>query len=307
MLPSTCGVARQPAPTQRTFTASTRRRPGLISVSVATFAAAQLIRALPRVRISETMGRLCDQPMPGVVSRAVTGVYSQAFRVNLAEAAERSRPYRNFDEFFTRPLRPGVRDVDSAPLVSPADGRISALGLVDEAARIFVKGQPYSVAELVGDEVDARRYLGGSFVVVYLSPRDYHRVHSPVRGKVTLVRGIPGDLYPVNRIGEQHVPGLFVRNNRVAIAIDTGGELGRVTVVMVGAMIVGRISVSVLPERAVPPGVHPIDPAVSVERGAEIGKFHLGSTAVVLVEPGANVVSHPLGPVRYGASLIGGS
>lgn len=228
--------------------------------------------------------------------------YSRAYGVNLAEAEPRDGAYRSFDAFFTRPLRSGVRTISSDSVVSPADGKLSAAGKVDPGVRIFVKGQHYDVAELIGDTRDAARYAGGEFAVVYLSPGDYHRVHSPVDGAVTEVRGIPGDLFPVNSIGERHIPRLFVRNNRVAIVIDTE-SLGRVTVVMVGAVIVGRISVSALPDRAVPPGTHTISPPLRVAKGDQIGVFHLGSTAVVLMPPGVSL-RRPVGPIRYGESLL---
>ena len=109
-----------------------------------------------------------------------------------------------------------------------------------------MKGRPYQVDELVGDPEEAKRYEGGTGCVVYLSPRDYHRVHSPVEGAIVSVRSMPGDYYPVNAIGVRHVHNLFVRNRRVAICIDTPPEsgLGRVTVVMVAAMVVGRITVT---------------------------------------------------------------
>lgn len=272
-------------------------------MSVVKFATAQVIRVLPRIRISQVMGRLSEARLPSAVSHAVIGAYSRAYRVALHEAEPRSDAYPSFDAFFTRPLRDGARKVERASVVSPADGQLSALGPVSSGSRIRVKGQDYGVAELVGDPADADRYVGGSFFVVYLSPRDYHRVHSPVDGRVSLVRGIPGDLFPVNSLGERYVPGLFVKNNRVAIVIDTE-ELGRVTVIMVGAMVVGRISVSVLPDPAVPPGIHAIDPRVEVARGDELGVFHLGSTAVVLLEPGVEIQRSP-GSVLYGEALTG--
>ncbi|GMV19964.1 MAG: hypothetical protein AMXMBFR56_81880 [Polyangiaceae bacterium] len=271
-------------------------------MSAATFAAAQLLKVLPRKRISRAVGKLCEQPLAPPTSRAIERVYSSVFRVNMGEAAQRTDPYPTFDAFFTRHLKPGARRVSDDVVVSPADGVVEATGPVDSGSRVFVKGRPYDVAELVGDPKDAARYAGGGFAVVYLSPRDYHRVHSPAEGVISLVRGIPGDLYPVNKIGERHVPRLFVRNNRVAIAIDTQG-LGRVYVVMVGAVIVGRISVSVLPDPAVPPGDHVLDPASPVKRGDEIGIFHLGSTAVLLVEPGITL-ARSVGPIRYGESLL---
>jgi phosphatidylserine decarboxylase len=271
-------------------------------VSAASFAAAQLIRVLPRVRISQAVGRLCEAPLSPPMARALATVYASVYRVNMGEAAPHQGPYTNFDQFFTRGLKAGARRISDDVVVSPADGSIEATGPVDRGSRIFVKGRAYDAAELVGDPKDAARFAGGSFAVVYLSPRDYHRVHSPVDGGISIVRGIPGDLFPVNSIGERHVPRLFVRNNRVAIGVDTAG-LGRVYVVMVGAVIVGRISVSAIDAPSVPPGEHRFEPEFGVERGDEIGIFHLGSTAVLLVEPGITL-ARSVGPVRYGESLL---
>ena len=269
-------------------------------MSLSTFAAAQLLRVMPRVRISRAVGRLCDRQIPPGVSRPIFRAYSRAYGVNLEEAERSVGGYASFDEFFTRPLRPGARSISSDVVVSPSDGRLSAVGRVDTGARLFVKGQPYEVGELIGDVTDAARYSGGEFAIVYLAPGDYHRVHSPVDGNIELVRGIAGDLYPVNAIGQRHVPRLLVRNSRAAIAIDTAG-LGRVTVVLVGAVIVGRIPVTGVDAPDVPPGLHAV--GLPIARGGEIGVFHLGSTVVLLLEPGISV-SRPLGRVRYGESLL---
>jgi phosphatidylserine decarboxylase len=271
-------------------------------VSLSTFAAAQILRALPRVHISRAVGRLCDQPIPSGLARAVERVYCRAYQVNMDEAEGHLGSYPSFDAFFTRPLKKGARHISPDPVVSPSDGKLSCFGRIETGSQIHVKGQQYDVSELIGDSADARRYSGGQFGVVYLAPGDYHRVHSPVDGKITLLRGMPGDLFPVNSIGERYVPQLFVRNNRVAIVIDTE-QLGRVTVVMVGATIVGRISVTALPGPAVPPGAHVIEPAHAVAKGDEIGMFHLGSTAVVLFEPGLTL-TRPIGVVRMGQSLV---
>lgn len=271
-------------------------------MGIATLLAAQVLRALPRVRLSRAVGRLCDQQLHPVLSKAVTKAYCRGYRVDLEDALLPAGAFPSFDAFFTRQLKPGARALSSDALVSPADGQLSSQGVVDAGARIFVKGQPYDVGELVGDPRDAARYAGGEFAVVYLAPRDYHRVHAPVDGEVTLIRGLKGDLFPVNRIGELHVPQLFIRNQRAAIVIDTVG-LGRVTVVMVGAVIVGRISVSALPGPDVPEGLHVISPPARVAKGDEIGVFHLGSTVVLLLEPGLAVGRQP-GTVRYGESLL---
>lgn len=279
------------------------KRPKLLGfrVSVTTYAAAQLIRVLPRVRLSRVVGRLCERPLPPRLSRVVAGAYARAYRVNMDEAHS-DQPYQSFDAFFTRPLRAGVRSISSDRVVSPADGVLSAVGPIQPSSRIVVKHQPYSVAELIGDAVDARRYAKGEFAVVYLSPRHYHRVHSPVDGNLALVRAIPGDLYPVNSIGERYIPHLFVRNNRVAYVIDTE-TFGRVTLVMVGATIVGRISVTALGRTTPRPGVTRIEPGHALQRGEEIGIFHLGSTVVVLFEPGTTI-QRARGEVLYGESLL---
>ena len=232
----------------------------------------------------------------------MTDVYSRAYRVDLEDAELPPGAFPSFDAFFTRKLKPGARAVSTDALVSPADGDLSSQGVVDPGARIFVKGQPYDVGELVGDPRDAARYAGGEFAVIYLAPRDYHRVHVPADGNITLVRGLPGDLFPVNAIGERHIPQLFVRNQRAAILIDTPG-LGRVTVVMVGAVIVGRITVGVLGGPDVPQGLSPLEPPAPVKRGDELGIFHLGSTVVLLLEPGL-AVARKTGPIRMGESLL---
>ncbi|MCC6215260.1 MAG: phosphatidylserine decarboxylase [Polyangiaceae bacterium] len=270
-------------------------------MGVATYAAAQVLRALPRKRLSRAVGQLCDRPLSDGVSRAVAETYSRVLGVDVGEAEELGRPYRSFDEFFTRRLRAGLRPIADAPVVSPADGRVASRGRVEPSGMIVAKGRPYDVGELLGDPSTASRWWGGAFAVVYLSPRDYHRVHSPVDGAVELVRGIPGDLFPVNAIGERHVPGLFVKNNRVVLLIDSP-SVGRAAVVLVGATIVGRISVARIPAPAVPPGDHAPGTPWEVARGDELGAFHLGSTAVVLLERGFEIVA-PTGAIRYGQAL----
>ncbi len=271
-------------------------------MSVGIFAAAQLMKVLPRTRISRVVGNLCERKLPRAVSRLVEGTYCRAFQVDMSEVAEREGPYPSFDGFFTRTLRAGARPISEDRLVSPADGLLSATGPIDAGARLFVKGNHYEVGELVGEQREASRYAGGCYAVIYLSPSDYHRVHAPVDGRLMQVRCMPGDCLPVNAIGERYFPRLFVRNHRIALVIETE-MMGRVTVVMVGAVIVGRITVTALPNPVVPPGVHEVEPAVTIERGDEIGIFHLGSTVVVLLEP-PTTISYPEGPVRYGQSLL---
>lgn len=273
-------------------------------MSAATFAAAQVLRMLPRTRITRVMGKLADARVPVTVASAVVRLYARAYRVDMDEAIHPESGYDNFDTFFTRPLREGQRPLpeDEGLVVSPADGRIESFGPIVARGHFSVKGKPYRAEQLVGDEEEARRYEGGQFCVVYLSPRDYHRVHAPVAGAVSVVRSFPGDLYPVNAIGERHVPSLFAKNRRVAVPIDSP-EHGRVTVVLVGAMVVGRITTPFVFGRDVPLGAHPLAPAAEVARGDEIGTFHLGSTAVVFFEPRVPPLSCSIGPIRFGAPL----
>jgi phosphatidylserine decarboxylase len=278
-------------------------------MSAVTYATAQILRVLPRARISRAIGRLADRRWSRSVGRAVVGLYSRVYAVELSEC-DQNGGWASFDAFFTRQLREGARRVDPDPraVVSPADGRIESMGTIDEGGTFVVKGRPYSVAELVGDGDEARRFLGGSGCVVYLSPRDYHRVHSPVSGTIARIRSMPGDYYPVNAIGMRHVANLFCRNRRVAIEIDTATGLGRVTVVMVVAMIVGRITTIGIDAADVPLGDHAFADPLRVGSGDEIGIFHLGSTAVVLAEKraaGAWLVGE--GPVRYGQALMSGA
>ena len=147
------------------------------------------------------MGRLADYAWPEPLGKAVVGLYCRAYNVEMGECAKTSG-FASFDEFFTRELRDGARTMPDDPriAVSPADGRVDSIGPI--AGRAFrVKGRPYQVDELVGDAEEAKRYDGGTGCVVYLSPRDYHRVHSPVEGAIVTVRSMPGDYYPVNAIG----------------------------------------------------------------------------------------------------------
>ncbi len=275
-------------------------------MSALTYATAQLLRVVPRAQVGQALGRLADVQWSPKIGRAVVGLYSRVYDVELGECEGSGAGWSSFDAFFTRGLRKGARPVDADPraIVSVADGRIASMGRIDDQSTWPVKGRPYRVGELLGSETEGRRFDGGLACVIYLSPRDYHRVHAPVGGVLRTVHSLPGDYYPVNAIGMRHVPNLFVRNRRVAITIDadSGSRLGRVTIVMVSAMIVGRITVTGIAARDVPLGEHGLN--VPIDKGEEIGVFHLGSTAVVLVEKAAGAewtVSE--GPIRFGERI----
>lgn len=270
--------------------------------------AARILRILPRERISRALGHLTEARVPPALLNPVLALYTRAYNVDLAEAQMPPAGFASFNEFFTRRLRDGLRPIDPDPaaLVSPADGLLDDAGPIDAARTFLVKGQSYDATELLGSATDAAAYAGGQYAVVYLSPRDYHRVHAPVAGTLSHVRSMPGDYYPVNDIGVRHVENLFVRNRRVAIFLDTPEEsgLGRVAVVMVAAMVVGRITVTGIEERDVPIGVHAFDPPRAIARGDEIGIFRLGSTAVLFFERRAGLRwAAKEGPIRFGEAL----
>jgi phosphatidylserine decarboxylase len=275
-----------------------------MTVKVATHLAARVVRALPRTAISRAVGRLCEAPLPPTISRVLVRTYCAAWGVDMSDVQPRREPYASFDEFFTRALRKGRRPASAEPddIVSPADGVLQARGRVEPGCRIVVKGMPYDLARLIGDEDDARAYLGGQFAVVYLSPRDYHRVHAPVDGDLVTIRSLPGDLHPVNRIGELSRRGVLVANRRVVTVLETAVH-GRVTLVLVGAMVVGRITLVTGPERDVPLGTRAVVPPVPFRRADELGAFHLGSTTVIVTGPQSPAWHREPGLIRVGESL----
>ena len=276
--------------------------------------AAQTVRVLPRKRLSRALGRLTSARAPQVVVDAAVRAFVRAYDVDLSEVDMPAEGFRTFDEFFTRRLVDGARLVDPDPkaLVSPADGRVEDLGRISRGGELVVKGKPYTVAELLTDESAAARYDGGSYFIVYLSPRDYHRVHAPTCGDVQYVRYVPGTLFPVNRIGTEHIPRLFARNERLAIVQESVVH-GRVTTIMVGAIGVGRIGLSfddVQTNRGDAPGVRSYaDAPIPRDRGEELGVFHMGSTAIVLTPPACElrIIATPGASVCMGESLaVGG-
>lgn len=262
--------------------------------SARTRTAARILRLLPRERITRVLGHLTDARVPPALLNPVLKLYSRAYKVDLDEAVLPEQGFNTFNEFFTRRLRDGLRPIDPDPrtLVSPADGRLDDAGRIEPDQSFLVKGQRYDATSLLGSAEDAAAYAGGAYAIVYLSPRDYHRVHSPVDGTITRVRHIPGTLFPVNAFGVKHVPLLFARNERVVILLETR-EFGTVAAVMVGAMIVGRISLAFdAPTRPVLGGpvaerYYDSGSVPRIARGDELGAFQLGSTVVLLIPPPA--------------------
>lgn len=254
-------------------------------------------------------------PWKNLMIRTLSRIYT----INLAEAASANLDdYPHFNAFFTRTLKPGARHFDSAPasLLMPADGKISELGPIDGDAILQAKGHTYTVAELLGGEDKAAEFRDGAFATVYLSPRDYHRVHMPFTGTLTETLHVPGKLFSVAPHTVSSVPRLFARNERLVCHFDT--EFGPMAVVLVGAMLVSGVE-TVWNGVEIPPYATAIvrrdyrGRDIRLERGAELGRFNMGSTAIVLVPAAAKAVFDrrlgPQAPVLVGQALatLGGA
>ncbi|MCK9539176.1 archaetidylserine decarboxylase [Dokdonella sp.] len=213
----------------------------------------------------------------------------KAYDVNLAEAATADRAaWPHFNAFFTRALKPGARPLPERrdAIACPADGRISQCGAIQAGRILQAKGQTFSVAELLTDEAMADPYADGQFLTVYLSPRDYHRVHMPLAGALVETVHVPGRLFSVAPFAVAGVPRLFARNERLVCHFQ--GEDGPFAVVLVGAMLVSGIE-TVWSGVEVPPYASRIirrdwrGQAIRLDRGEELGRFNMGSTAIVLL------------------------
>ena len=235
------------------------------------------------------------------------------YAVDLEEAEwSRVDNYEHFNAFFTRALKPGLRPQPAAAniLSSPVDGAISQVGPIRQGQIFQAKGHSYSAAALLADEELAQNFYGGSFSTIYLAPHDYHRVHMPCIGRLRSWAYVPGRLFSVNPSTARSVPGLFARNERMVAIFDT--QFGPLALVMVGAIIVGGIetvwSGQLTPPhlRNVPPTYYqPMQPLL-LQRGSELGRFHMGSTVILLAPPGALTWDPALAAgqeVRLGQSL----
>ena len=252
-------------------------------------------RIVPKRAVSKAIGWGASRGLPVRLRGMMLSRFARAYGIDLDEAEKPLGDYADFDELFTRRLRTGARPIADEPggIVSPADGIVVECGLATEGKLIQAKGTLFELSELLSDGEIAARLMGGAYLITYLSPKDYHRVHSPVGGRVIGWRHIPGTLFSVGAKSVAIEPGLFVRNERFVtlIEMDSGGLCA---VVMVAAIGVGHVTVSYDAEvathrprflRAAVRHRHYDDPK-PIRRGEELGIFHLGSTTIAVFEPG---------------------
>lgn len=246
---------------------------------------------IPQHLLSRLVGRLADSRI-GWIKNNFIQLFHRIYGINMEEALEPDlKAYPSFNAFFTRALKPGARPIDPDPsrLVCPADGAVSQLGGIDYGRIFQAKGHSYSLTTLIGGDVElAKEFQDGQFATIYLSPKDYHRVHMPVDGRLRQMIYVPGDLFSVNNATVSEVPNLFARNERLVAIFDTAQ--GPMAMVLVGAMIVAGIETvwagQVAPklrsvERVNYTGDTSTDPVI-LAKGDEMGRFKLGSTVILL-------------------------
>jgi phosphatidylserine decarboxylase len=251
-----------------------------------------LVGRLPQAALSRAWGWLARRRRPRLGVTLLKHAFVRAVGIDMSEANQPINAYVTLEDLFVRRLKNGARriDPDPAALVSPVDGSVGSGGRVHGGTLLQVKGRPYSVAALLADADAAQRFEEGEYLTLYLSPRDYHRVHAPVSGAVAAAALVPGSLLPVFPEAVQSVDELFARNERLVTYLDSP-DAGRIAVVKVGATLVGRISVTydagVTTNRSGEARRDlAYDPPRPLAKGAELGAFELGSTVVLLAEPG---------------------
>ena len=265
---------------------------------------------MPKLAMTRLAGRIASAEWGALTTWVIEGFISR-YKVNMSEAVhEDPAHYKSFNEFFTRPLKEGVRPLASSTWVCPVDGAISQCGAIELDQIFQAKGHQYSTRALVGgDAALAAQFQNGQFATLYLSPRDYHRIHMPIAGKLLRMIHVPGDLFSVNPTTARGVPGLFARNERVVCEFETAQ--GPMVLVLVGATIVGSMA-TVWHGQVNPPRPGMVrewqydTQNVLLQKGEEMGRFLLGSTVVMLFQQNSIAFPtdwHSTRPLQMGEAM----
>lgn len=272
----------------------------------------RFLRYVPKNHLSRTIGRIVHARLPAPLARRLVHWFARTYEIDVDAAGKPAHEYPSIGHFFIRDLREGLRPIE-AEFVSPVDGVLRNFGTIANGRLEQIKGKTYTVARFLGDDALAKRFENGTFFNLYLSPQDYHHVHSPVGGTITRSVHIPGKLWPVNDWSLANVDELFSINERVVTYVECA--LGLVAVVMIGATNVGKISVvydDFISNVAgtTQTAIRDYTPPIPIHTGDRLGTFHMGSSVVVLLEPNridlTKIRLEAGKKVQYGAAILHG-
>ncbi len=268
-----------------------------------------LMRLLPKSALSSAVGIATRAPLPAPVHQLAMRAFVKRYQVSMDEAEQAFEGYPTFGSFFTRKLRPGLRPIaeGESVVISPVDGAVSQAGYVERGECIQAKGITFPLGKLLGDEAEAEDFIGGAFATLYLSPRDYHRIHSPLDGVIEGYGYLPGEFWPVNPMSVRSKDALFCVNERLVTYLKTSA--GRLALVAVGATCVSRIRASydeIVTHSGQPGKVHRYATPIPIKKGAELGMFEMGSTVILVFQKGRVTWDPALVPeatLRLGARI----
>ena len=268
------------------------------------------LRYVPKNHLSRTVGRIVHTRLPRPIARRLVRWFAATYQIDVDDASRPWQEYPSIGHFFIRDLREGLRPIEG-DVVSPVDGTLRSFGIIEGGRLQQVKGKDYTLERFLGDDAEAKRFDNGVFFNFYLSPQDYHHVHSPVTGSIVRSVHIPGKLWPVNDWSMENISELFAVNERVITSMDCA--LGRMAVIMIGATNVGKMSVTYdsfisNSASATKTVTRHYDPTIGINAGDRLGTFHMGSSVVVLTEPGRvdlqRVRLEAGKKVRYGEAIL---
>ncbi|MBU4246490.1 MAG: archaetidylserine decarboxylase [Nanoarchaeota archaeon] len=247
-------------------------------------------KVFPKEFISRALGKLAKKKLPKIILIPWISSYCVLFGVNMSESKKDAYDFQTFDEFFTRELKSGIRkiDVSKNSVISPVDGKMMEFGAIEKNMLIQAKGKIYMLESLLEDGALASKFENGSFLTIYLAPKNYHRIHAPISGKIAGYQYIPGSLFCVNKISSETIENLFSKNERLITYLEC--RKNTIAIVKVGACVVGKICAT-YENAAFDTSCNmalkkTYSKKIPIEKGEEIGRFEIGSTVVLLFESG---------------------